>query len=93
LKRRQILLLGAAGAAAAWLVAGPGAIASPPEGTPSPVPIPEALRAKAREVEGAVMQRVYDAVKTPFKYGVILRPEGGSGSVDCPNVFRHGDRW
>ena len=38
------------------------------------------------------MQRVYDEVKTPFKYGIILRP-GEKESVDCPNVFRHGGKW
>lgn len=38
------------------------------------------------------MQQVYEEVKTPFKYGVILRGEGGA-AVDCPSVFRKGDRW
>jgi len=40
----------------------------------------------------ADLQRVYDEVKTPFKYGVVLRP--GEGEVlDCPSVFRFGDAW
>jgi len=39
------------------------------------------------------MERIYEEVKTPHKYGVILRPEGENESVDCPNVFRHGDAW
>ena len=38
------------------------------------------------------MRGVYEAVKTPYKYGVVLRPGEGE-SVDCPNVFRHGGRW
>ncbi len=38
------------------------------------------------------MQQVYEEVKTPYKYGVILRGEGGA-PVDCPSVFRKGDRW
>ncbi len=39
-----------------------------------------------------VMERVYEQVKTPFKYGVILAGENGA-MVDCPSVFRHSDRW
>jgi len=31
-------------------------------------------------------------VKTPHKYGIILRPGEGE-SVDCPNVFRLGELW
>jgi predicted GH43/DUF377 family glycosyl hydrolase len=38
------------------------------------------------------MQAVFDEVKTPFKYGVLLQPEEGQ-LLDCPNVFRHGDAW
>jgi predicted GH43/DUF377 family glycosyl hydrolase len=38
------------------------------------------------------LQQIYDEVKTPFKYGVILRGENDK-FVDCPNVFRHGNRW
>jgi predicted GH43/DUF377 family glycosyl hydrolase len=38
------------------------------------------------------MQQVYEEVKTPFKYGIILRPSEHE-SIDCPNVFRFGDKW
>lgn len=38
------------------------------------------------------MQAIYDEVKTPFKYGVVLEPPPGK-KVDCPNVFRYGDKW
>ncbi|UCF14002.1 MAG: hypothetical protein JSW59_11375, partial [Phycisphaerales bacterium] len=38
------------------------------------------------------MQRIYDEVKTPYKYGIILRGDEGR-KVDCPSVFRHNDRW
>ena len=46
----------------------------------------------AHAVPQSEMQRVYDEVKTPYKYGIILRP-GEKESVDCPNVFRYGDKW
>ncbi|HEX3628778.1 MAG TPA: glycosylase [Verrucomicrobiae bacterium] len=38
------------------------------------------------------MQQIYDEVKTPFKYGVVLKgaPEE---SVDCPSIFRNGNDW
>ena len=90
--RRLILVLGVAGAVAAWLAGLPGVTASPPEQRPPAIPIPDAVRARAREVPEPEMQRVFDEVKTPHKYGIVLRPREGE-SVDCPNVFRHGDRW
>jgi len=42
--------------------------------------------------EAADMQRVYNEVKTPYKYGVVISGEDGD-PVDCPGVFRYGDRW
>ena len=38
------------------------------------------------------LQAIYDEVKTPFKYGIVIDPPAGK-KVDCPNVFRHGDKW
>ena len=43
-------------------------------------------------MDQATLQRIYDAVKTPCKYGVVLRPEADE-SFDCPNVFRCGGTW
>src|SRR5262249_43582728 len=31
-------------------------------------------------------------VKTPFKYGIVLRP-GEHESIDCPSVFRFSGKW
>ncbi len=44
--------------------------------------------AVAREV----MESVYQAARTPHKYGIIVKGDSGE-SVDCPSVFRHGGRW
>lgn len=56
---------------------------------PAVIPFPTG---KPRLVSGKVMQQIHDEVKTPHKYGVILK--GGTGELlDCPNVFRHGGRW
>jgi predicted GH43/DUF377 family glycosyl hydrolase len=47
---------------------------------------------KQIDVPENVMKNIYEAVKTPFKYGIILKGEDGR-SIDCPSVFRHGDKW
>jgi len=49
-------------------------------------------RPQAQRVGLETMQRIYDEVKTPFKYGIILKGEEGR-KVDCPSVFRRNDRW
>ena len=48
-----------------------------------------------RLADANTMQRIYDEVKTPFKYGVIISGAGGSHDelVDSPSVFRHDGRW
>jgi beta-xylosidase len=46
----------------------------------------------ASEITSQQMQAIYEQVKTPHKVGVVIpAPEGKK--VDCPNVFRHRDRW
>ena len=39
------------------------------------------------------MQRIYDEVKTPFKYGVILKGDHPNELVDCASIFRSGQAW
>src|SRR5262245_55757345 len=46
----------------------------------------------AEPISASEMQSIYDEVKTPFKYGVVLEPPPGK-KIDCPNVFREGDKW
>jgi hypothetical protein len=38
------------------------------------------------------MLAVYEQVKTPYKYGIVIEPPEGK-MVDGPSVFRHQDRW
>src|ERR1044072_5082008 len=40
-----------------------------------------------------IMQSIYEEVKTPYKYGLVLVPESDSKKVDCPTVFRKNDKW
>lgn len=39
------------------------------------------------------MQEIYNEVKTPYKYGVVMEAAAPKDMVDCPTVFRDGDRW
>lgn len=43
-------------------------------------------------VSDEVMGEIYETIKTPYKYGVVLKGEPGM-MVDSPSVFRHGDKW
>jgi sucrose-6-phosphate hydrolase SacC (GH32 family) len=44
------------------------------------------------DVPAAVMQHVYEAVRTPHKLGPVLNPPKGT-YYDCPSVFRFRDKW
>jgi predicted GH43/DUF377 family glycosyl hydrolase len=44
-------------------------------------------------VSPEVMNQVFQEVKTPFKYGLVLAPEDQSKKIDCPTVFRKGNKW
>lgn len=45
------------------------------------------------QVSQDVMQKVYEEVKTPFKYGLVVTPENDTKKIDCPSVFRKGNNW
>ncbi|MDR3366892.1 MAG: glycosylase [Prevotellaceae bacterium] len=47
-----------------------------------PAPVPE-----------AVMKAVYEEVKTPYKYGLVMLPEDSSKKLDCPTVFYGDSAW
>jgi predicted GH43/DUF377 family glycosyl hydrolase len=44
-------------------------------------------------VSAAVMNAIYEQVKTPYKYGLVVVPENDSKKMDCPTVFRKNDTW
>lgn len=48
---------------------------------------------KPQEVPANVMQSVYDQVKTPYKYGLVVVPSDEARKMDCPSVFRRNDKW
>lgn len=46
-----------------------------------------------KTVSTARMEEIYEAVKTPYKYGLVKVPQDGSTKIDCPSIFREGDTW
>ena len=50
-------------------------------------------QAPQKTVTALIMQQVYDEVKAPFKYGLVLTPESKDKMVDSPSVFRHAGTW
>lgn len=49
--------------------------------------------AQAKEVPQQVMQKIYEEIKTPYKYGLVIAPADDSKKIDCPSVFRKGKNW
>lgn len=45
-----------------------------------------------KPVPQPVMQKIYDEVKTPYKYGVVVVPPTGK-KVDCPTIYKFGKKW
>lgn len=43
-------------------------------------------------VTGAKMKEVYEQIKTPYKYGLVMA-EDKNKKMDCPSIFRKGDSW
>ena len=36
----------------------------------------------------ATMQAIYDEVRTPYTYGLVVAPTDNYHKIDCPTVFR-----
>jgi len=56
-----------------------------------------AVTASAQEtknpVPAAEMEKIYQEVKTSFKYGLVLVPSDKDHKMDCPTIFRKGKYW
>jgi predicted GH43/DUF377 family glycosyl hydrolase len=44
-------------------------------------------------VSNGEMEAIYNEIKTPYKYGLVLVPEDDSRKTDSPSVFRKGKNW
>jgi len=53
----------------------------------------ESYHTLPEEVSGEKMKEIYEEVKTPYKYGLILVPRDSSEKIDCPSVFSEGGAW
>ena len=47
----------------------------------------------AQQFSKTEMQRIYQEVRTPYKYGLVVAPTDNYHKIDCPTVFRVGDKW
>ena len=50
-----------------------------------------AIKKEGRAVESAQMQSVYEQLKTPYKYGAVMKFDGRM--CDSPTVFQYNNRW
>lgn len=46
-----------------------------------------------RHVSQQRMAEIYEESKTPYKYGLVVAPFDNKHKIDCPTVFREGDKW
>lgn len=51
------------------------------------------ISSSGKSVPQSRMEAVYDEVKTPHKYGLVIAPESNQEKMDCPTIFRRGDKW
>jgi predicted GH43/DUF377 family glycosyl hydrolase len=52
-----------------------------------------ALKAQDKSVSMAEMQAIYEAVKTPYKYGLVLTTASKEKKIDCPTIYRKAGKW
>jgi len=51
------------------------------------------IRAQPGAISPAEMEKIYQEVRTPHKFGLVLRADRKGDLVDCPTVYRHGAKW
>lgn len=44
-------------------------------------------------VSAETMEKIYQEVKTPYKYGLVMVPADKDHKMDCPTIFRKGKYW
>jgi len=48
---------------------------------------------RAQLMSDAAMRKIYEEVKSPYKYGMVVAPADTHHQIDCPTVFREKGRW
>jgi predicted GH43/DUF377 family glycosyl hydrolase len=51
------------------------------------------LTAAAQNIAADEMKRIYEEVKTPYKYGMVVVPADNYHKIDCPTVFQENGKW
>ncbi len=51
------------------------------------------LSVYGQQISQEEMQHIYQEVRTPYKYGMVVAPTDNYHKIDCPTVFRVGDKW
>lgn len=51
------------------------------------------LTVTAQDISDDVMNKIYQEVRTPYKYGMVVAPTDNYHKIDCPTVFRVGQKW
>ena len=47
----------------------------------------------AQTVPQERMEQIYEASRTPYKYGMVVAPQSNYKKYDCPTVFRQDGKW
>ena len=51
------------------------------------------LSAYSQQIPQKEMQHIYQEVRTPYKYGMVVAPVDNYHKIDCPTVFRQDGKW
>lgn len=52
-----------------------------------------AFTLNAQEVTQSKMKEIFEKIKTPYKYGLVIAPTTNHYKADCPTVFRKDNKW
>jgi predicted GH43/DUF377 family glycosyl hydrolase len=44
-------------------------------------------------ISSSEMEKIYQEVKTPYKYGLVMVPSTMEQKMDCPTIFRKDKKW
>ncbi|MBQ6209329.1 MAG: beta-galactosidase [Prevotella sp.] len=51
------------------------------------------ITALAQTVPQERMRQIYEASRTPYKYGMVVAPQSNFNKFDCPTIFRQNSTW
>ena len=46
-----------------------------------------------RVVSQDTMERIFDEIKTPYKFGIVLKHPDSTKLIDSPTIFRENETW